>query len=172
MTDSNPNNARKLTVDEHLQELKPRLKAILGRYRIPPQDAEDLLQDALLLLIRKVPTLRDPKAYLLTTLKYRCQMYWRNRGRQRQEAVHSDHLEAVAKPQAPSQEAAVLRHDLGRVLADLPPRPRRLIRLRYGLGYTAREVAEHMGVKTDAIRQRSTHARNLFARHLSRHEFY
>ena len=150
--------------------LRPRMRAILGRYRIPFQDAEDLLQDAFVLLIRKENELRDPEAYLLTTLQFRCRMYWRNQLRQRHETVATDLLEDLAGPQAPSQEGAVLRHDLGRLLADLPPRPRHLIHLRYGLGYTAREVAEKLGSNPDSIRQRSTHARSLFVRRLSRQE--
>ena len=157
--------------DDHLEEMLnrigARLHAILGRNRIPFEDAEDLMQDALLLLVRKRDTLRNPEAYLCTTLQYQCLMYWRRRGRQRQEAVARELLEDLAEPQAPSQEATVLRHDLRRLLADLPCKARQLICLRYGMGYTAREVAPHLGTSPDAVRQRSTYARNLFARRLA-----
>ena len=157
-------------LEKLLARLDARLRSILGQYRIPHQDAEDLLQDAFVLLIRNEERLRDPEAYLLTTLQYRCRMYWRNRGRQRHETVASDLLEDLAGGQAPSQESAALQHDLSRLLADLPPRPRRLIHLRYGLGYTAREVAEQLGTSPDSIRQQSTHARSLFVRCLNRYQ--
>ena len=127
-----------------------------------------MVQDALVLLIRKTDQLRDPEAYLLSTLRFRCRMYWRTRRRQRHLSVESDLLEALAQPQSPEQESAALRHDLDRLLAALPPRPRRLVRLRYGLGYTAREVAARTGLTPDAVRQRSTYARGLFTRQAAR----
>ena len=150
-----------------MNRVGPRLRTILARYRIPFEDAEDLIQDALLLLVRKGTSLRNPEAYLCITLQFRCLMYWRSRGRQRQEAVALDLLEALTDPQPPNQESAALRHDLRRLLAALPDKARQLIRLRYGLGYTAREVAQHLDAPPDAIRQRSTYARNLFARHMA-----
>ncbi len=157
------------TIEELLVRLKPRLRSILGRYRIPFQDAEDLVQDALLLLVRKIEDLRDPEAYLLTTLQFRCRMYWRSQGLRRQEAVAAERLEDLAQPLPPAQDKVVLRQDLARLLADIPPRPRKLIRLRYGLGYTSREVAERLGAAPEAVRQRSLYARSLFAASISRH---
>lgn len=150
-----------------MNRVGPRLRTILARYRIPFEDAEDLIQDALLLLVRKGTSLRNPEAYLRITLQFRCLMYWRSRSRQRQETVAMDLLEALADPQPPNQESAALRHDLRRLLASLPDKARQLIRLRYGLGYTAREVARHLDAPPDAIRQRSTYARNMFARHMA-----
>lgn len=155
--------------EDLLVRVSPRLRAILARYRIPHPDGEDLLQDALVLMVRKGSALRDPEAYLVTTLRYRCLMFWRSHGRRRHEVMEEAVLEALAEPQPPGQEAAGLRHDLRRILADLPPRRRRLIRLRYGLGYTVREVAEHLGAEPEAVRQRSIQARSLFAQHICRH---
>jgi len=157
-------------LEDLLMRLRSRMRSILCYYRIPQQDAEDLLQDAFVLLIRKEKQLRDPEAYLLTTLQYRCRMYWRTRGRQRHEAVAADLLEDLAGSHPPSQESAALRYDLDRLLEDLPPRSQHLIHLRYGLGYTAREVAEQLGAKPDSIRQRSTHARSLLVRRLSQNQ--
>ncbi|MCH9650378.1 MAG: sigma-70 family RNA polymerase sigma factor [Deltaproteobacteria bacterium] len=157
------------TIEEVFVRLEPRLRSILGRYRIPFQDADDLLQDALLLLIRKIEELRCPEAYLLTTLQYRCLMYWRGRQRRKDEGVTTELLEDLAQPQAPSQDRALLRHDLSRLWAALPPKTRKLIWLRYGLGYTSREVAEHLGDAPEAIRQRSIYARNLYAASMNRH---
>ena len=156
--------------EELLRRVAPRLRAILARYRIPHPDGEDVLQDALVLLIRKGDDLRDPEAYLVTTLQYRCLMFWRSQARRRHEATEAEALEALAKPQPPAQEAAGLRLDLRRVLADLSPGRRQLIHLRYGLGYTAREVAAQLEVEPEAIRQRSIQARNLFAQEIHRHD--
>ncbi|MCB1033658.1 MAG: sigma-70 family RNA polymerase sigma factor [Acidobacteria bacterium] len=158
--------------EELLRRTAPRLRAILGRYRIPHPDGEDLLQDALVLLVRQGEKLRDPEAYLVSTLRFRCLMFWRSHGRRRQEVVEAAALESLAEPQPPAQETASLRHDLRRILAGLSPPRRRLIRLRYGLGYTVREVAEQLGATPEAVRQRSIQARSLFARHISRHGYF
>lgn len=170
MSDSLSKNPADGPLAELLVQLEPRIQAILGRYRIPRQDGEDLVQDSLVLLLRKASFLRNPTAYFLTTLQFRCRMYWRSRGRRRQEPMADETLENLAGAQAPTQEAALLRRDLDRLLGGLPPRQQSLIRLRYGLGYTAREVAERWGLEPDSVRQRSTHARGVFARHLSRHD--
>jgi RNA polymerase sigma factor (sigma-70 family) len=143
------------------------LRAILGRHRIPFEDAEDLMQDALVLLLRKHGTLRNPDAYLCITLQFRCRMYWRDRNRRRQETVAAEHLEDLSEPEPPIQERVALGRDLRRLLADLPRNARRLICLRYGLGYTAREVAQYLGASPDAVRQRSTYARGLFTRRVA-----
>lgn len=155
--------------EELLRCVAPRLRAILARHRIPHPDGEDVLQDALVLLIRKGETLRDPEAYLVSTLQYRCLMYWRKQGRRRHEAMETVALETLAAPEPPGQERANLKHDLRRAFAHLSKARKRLVRLRYVLGYTVREVAAHLGAEPESVRQRSIHARNLFARHISRH---
>ncbi len=169
---SNPASTLEKQAEDLLRRIAPRLRAILARHRIPHPDGEDLLQDALVLLIRKGDTLRNPEAYLISTLQYRCLMFWRSHARRRQEATESATLEALAKPQPPAQEAAGLRHDLRRVLADLPPGRRRLIHLRYNLGYTVREVAAQLEAEPEAVRQRSIQARSLFAQEINRHKLH
>jgi DNA-directed RNA polymerase specialized sigma24 family protein len=36
------------SLDQLLRRLRPRLKQVLGRYRVPAHDAEDLVQEALI----------------------------------------------------------------------------------------------------------------------------
>lgn len=168
---SDPGAPERTTADaipELLMTLKPRLKTILARFRIPGQDAEDLLQDALLLLVRNRHHLRDPAAYLLSTLQYRCRMYWRQHRRRRQLGVDDRLLEQLAPALRPSgQEAAEVRSDLLRQLATLEPGARRLVLLRYALGYTIRETADQVGLTRDSVRQRARYARNQLARRLA-----
>ncbi|MCB1057615.1 MAG: sigma-70 family RNA polymerase sigma factor [Acidobacteria bacterium] len=155
-------------ITELLQVLKPRLKTILARFRIPRQDAEDVLQDSLLLLVRRHAGLRDPAAYLLSTLQYRCHMYWRHRRRDRLLDIGDQLLEHLAPPMRAADQAAVeARRDLGRQLATLEPGARRLVLLRYALGYTNRETARRLGLPHDSVRQRARYARNLLARRLA-----
>ena len=56
------------SLDQLLRRLRPRLKQVLGRYRIPAHDAEDLVQEALISTIQKWDVIQDPEAWLLVTL--------------------------------------------------------------------------------------------------------
>jgi RNA polymerase sigma factor (sigma-70 family) len=129
------------------------LKQVLGRYRIPAHDAEDLVQEALVATITKWELIEDPEAWLLVTLRNRCVVYWRKRRTSLYNAVDTAILELVSEPVAAPQERAELLWDLNHLLEDLPERCRKLLRLRYGLGFDASEVAQLMGYHPSSVRK-------------------
>lgn len=129
---------------------------LLARYRIPSEDAEDLLQETFVALVFKWQEVRNPRAWLLSTLRNRCTLYWHKRRHPLYEAVDSAILERVAAPVEPPQGRADVRHDLNLAISRLPERCQNLLRLRYGLGCKSREVAEEMGEGSDAIRTLTT----------------
>lgn len=139
--------------EELLQKVQPTLKQILGRYQIPPEDAEDVLQDTLLTLLYKWDTVIKPEAWLIGTLRRRCIMYWRSRRSRLYEAVDEAILELVADAERPAQDQAVLRRDLERTLVRLRPRCRAILRLRYGLGLKPNEIAEQLGYRQSSVRK-------------------
>src|SRR6476659_4811602 len=112
------------SLEEFLEKLRPRLKALFARYRIPPQDTEDILQQALLALVYQWQTVRDAEAWLMGTLRNRCLLYWRDSRRKVYESVDAAVLEWMADPLTPAQEEADLTRDLAAVLERLPPRCR------------------------------------------------
>ena len=69
----------------------------------------------------------------------------------------SHHIQLLAsvitEPVAAPQERAELIWDLNDLMEDLPPRCRKLLRLRYGLGYAPSEVAQHMGYHPSSVRK-------------------
>ncbi len=134
-----------------LKRIEPRLKAVLGRHRIPPQDAEDLLQQALLAYLYKKESIHEPEAWLLGTLRNRCLMYWRSKRRKLYEAVDTSLLESIAEPRQPRQEAKDLSRDLDQLIGRLPEKCRNLLRLRYGLGCPAPEAAKRLGYRSSSI---------------------
>lgn len=140
-------------LDVLLHRLRPRLKQVLGRYRIPASDAEDLVQEALVSTIQKWEVIEDPEAWLLVTLRNRCVVYWRKRRNSLYNAVDTAILELVSEPIAAPQERAELIWDLNNLLEDLPERCRKLLRLRYGLGLDSSEVAERMGYHPSSVRK-------------------
>src|SRR5262249_22607157 len=128
-----------------LKGARPRLERVLRSFEIPPEDAEDILQDAQLTLLYKWDKIRSPENWLIGTVKKKCIMYWRKRRGSLCEAVDMAILDLISTPQAPRQERDDLTLDLNRVLSGLPTRCRSLLRLRYGMGYGPNEVAERMG---------------------------
>src|SRR5947207_6269569 len=92
--------------EEFLRSVEPKLKRLLAAYHIPTDDAEDVLQQALLALVYRWERVHDPESWLFGTLKQLCFMYWRGRRRRIYSAVEPAILEWLAEPMAPSQERA------------------------------------------------------------------
>ncbi len=144
-------------IQDELPQLMDRLESEFARlftyFRIPPQDAEDLLQDALVLFITKRPQIVTPDAWLVGTLRYRCLLYWRKRRRRLLEAVDETLLLELAGASSPRQENDDLARDLSGAIGRLPDRCRSLLRLRYGLGCDDPEVARRLGYSPTGIRK-------------------
>ncbi len=140
-------------LDLVLRRLRPRLKQVLSRFRVPAHDAEDLVQEALVATIQKWQEIQDPDAWIVVTLRNRCVVYWRKRRNSLYNSVDTVILELLTEPVAAPQERAELLWDLNDLMEDLPPRCRKLLRLRYGLGYDPAEVAEKMGYHPSSVRK-------------------
>src|SRR4051812_50221583 len=95
-----------------LHRIRPRLRALFSRYRIPLEDTEDILQQALLALLYQWQTVRDPEAWLLGTLRNRCLLYWRDRRRQPYAGGGSTGLALMGGSGGPPQGRAHLARDL------------------------------------------------------------
>lgn len=155
------------SLERFLEKIRPRIKVLFARYRIPPQDTEDILQQALLALVYQWQNVRDPEAWLLGTLRNKCLLYWRDRRRKLYEAVDAQVLEWMAEPMAPAQEDADLERDLTTVLDRLPDRCRALLQLRYRLGYEPTEVARRLGYSASSISKVTTRCLSALIRQLT-----
>jgi RNA polymerase sigma factor (sigma-70 family) len=139
------------SLEDFLKKVRPRLKTQFQRYGIPPQDTEDILQQALLALIYQRQAIRDPEAWLIGTVRNKCLLYWRAHRRKLYESVDAAVLECIAQPLQPDQESSDLRRDLATALEGLPERCRSLLALRYEQGYEPAEVAERLGYRQNSI---------------------
>lgn len=139
------------SLEDFLKRVRPRLKAQFQRYSIPPQDTEDILQQALLALIYQRQAIRDPEAWLIGTVRNKCLLYWRAHRRKLYEAVDAAVLECMAEPLQPAQETSDVRRDLAAAIEELPERCRSLLSLRYQQGYEPAEVAERLGYSQSSI---------------------
>jgi len=140
-------------ISQVLGRVRSALERVLGSYDIPPEDAEDVLQDTYLTLLYKWEKVQCPEAWLVGTLRKKCIMYWRKRRKRIIDGMDAAILELLSEPERPSQERQDLSRDFDRVLGRLPDRCQRLLRLRYGLGLGPSEVAERMGYQPSSIRK-------------------
>ncbi|MFL6193126.1 MAG: RNA polymerase sigma factor [Thermoanaerobaculia bacterium] len=144
------------TLEGFLKTLRPRIKAMFAHYRIPVQDTEDILQQALLALVYQREEVRDREAWLLGTVRNRCLLYWRAHRRKLYDAVDASVLELMATPLEPAQEGSDIRRDLESALGKLPERCRSLLSLRYRQGYDPPELAERLGYSPASISKITT----------------
>ena len=70
-----------------LVAVRPKLRRMLRRARIPEQDADDLIQDTLLALVFQWRRVRDPNAWVAGALRKHCLMYWRSHRRRLYDTV-------------------------------------------------------------------------------------
>ena len=137
-----------------VEDLRPRLLAILRTFQIPPADRDDVLQDALLALVRRWDSVRHPHYWLLGTLNNRCRLYWRAQRRlsgRFVQAVDEDTLELLAGTIPPVQSATPLRLALAPIFGRLDRRGRSFLAAHMA-GHTPRELGERTGYAADTVR--------------------
>lgn len=118
-------------------------------------DGEDLLQAALerlLLNYRRIGS--DPEGYLRRTLYNLAADGWRRRG------VARRWQPVVAAPErrADGTDAVDIRDALVRLLAQLPPRQRTVVVLRYWLGLTEAEAAAELNCSVGTVKSQASRA--------------
>jgi RNA polymerase sigma-70 factor (ECF subfamily) len=149
----NPDETETVELEKLLDRCRSRLSRVLYRYRIPTQDAEDLLQETFLILVAKWDGIRSPDAWLVATLRNRCIIYWRRRRSRIYDLMDDAMLEVLAQGEPPGQEQAELRRDLSEALEGLAPHHRQILSLRYTYGCTSQEVGEQMGYGAGSVRK-------------------
>jgi RNA polymerase sigma factor (sigma-70 family) len=147
------------TVLAALREIEPQLRQTLGRFGIPLEDGEDLLQDSLLILLERCRQaerpVERPAGFLLGVLRRRCVMYWRQRRARREEP-----LIAVEVRLEPGQEQVEQGRYIRQLLGAVGARYRRLLLLRLALGYSPEEVASMTGLARASVRKSVLRARH------------
>lgn len=154
-----------------LSRLEPEIRRLLVRFRVPAQDAEDLLQDTLLVFLTKRPSINAPGAWVLSALKNRCLVYWRSRRRKLLEAIDDTLLEQIAGPGPDAHVRTDLAHDLSGALSHLPNRCRSVLRLRYGLDCDSSEIASRLGYQPGTVRQVTLRCLSALSRQLLSSDF-
>jgi RNA polymerase sigma factor (sigma-70 family) len=128
-----------------------------------PQDAEDAAQEAMIILYRKIGTLRASGAlasWMFKIVRHECL----RRSRQLRRRAPESAVEAVAAEAASrsTEDDVLQRLEAERVaaaVAALPDDQRRVLIMRDVQGYSGRDVAEALGLSTAAMKSRLHRAR-------------
>lgn len=154
-----------------MEELLMRAQQVAYRFSLlvcgHPEDAEDVMQDALIRTYKHAGSIKDPSAFrtwLFRTVRNACLMKRRKRVDEpaRMEALEEGTPQEVAThDRGPDQVA--MNHWLGRrlreALAKLPPAYRMIVLLREMEGLSTREVAVVTGMTEDNVKTRLHRAR-------------
>jgi RNA polymerase sigma factor (sigma-70 family) len=145
---SSPNPAPDVVPDpleELFQRLRPRLKRVLTQYHIPPQDAEDILQETFTVAFQKWETVYNKEYWLLGTIRYRCILYWKRMRALREEALEAADLENLCETRRTTEERLELEQEFESITRPLRSHQRTALWLRYGVGLSTAEVAKALG---------------------------
>lgn len=142
-----------------LAGVRPRLLGVLHHCGIPPHDAEDLLQQAFLIYLRRAETVREPEAWLAGVLRKQSLLYWRSHRRRLYDAVDPEVLDWLAAPEPAPQRCVEVGQEVAVALAALPPRHQHFAWLRFGLELEPREVAAALGYRASSVSKLASRCR-------------
>ena len=139
------------------------------------EDAEDVMQDALIRTYERVSTIKDPsafRAWLFRTVRNACLMKRRKRVDEPARLESLDGPEPASVTKGPDDLAlnAWLGERLRRALATLPPAYRMVVLLREMEGLSTREVAKVSGMSEDNVKTRLHRARVMLREALAAQE--
>jgi RNA polymerase sigma-70 factor (ECF subfamily) len=145
------------------------------------EDAQDVMQDALVALVRSLPSYRGDAAlssWAYTVARNACSRLRRRRVGEpdRIESLHGEEAGAAARRVAaatPGPEHELERRELAaaldQALAELPPAQREVVLLRDVEGLTAPEVGGILGLTEEAVKSRLHRGRLALRRSLAVH---
>ncbi|MFB7514876.1 RNA polymerase sigma factor [Streptomyces sp. NPDC056144] len=146
-----------------VMESQPHVRKFALSLCASPQDAEDAAQEALIILYRKIGTLRATGAlasWMFRIVRNECLRHVRLLATRAREGASA--TEAYV-PEEPSAEEAVLRRlDAERIasaIAALPRDQRQVLVMRDVQGLPGRAVAQALGLSTPAMKSRLHRAR-------------
>lgn len=151
-------------LDQVLRQLQPDIRRYARRQCHRSSAIEDVVQEALIVLYRRVGTIRDPlalAAWLLRMVTRLCMLPVLGLMRGAEQLF--DHHEAEHLARMPQDE---LRVDLVRALESLPAMYREVILLRDMEQLTTAEVAQRLCITRDAVKSRIHRARALMREYL------
>lgn len=112
------------------------------KFKVPPGDAESLIQEVFLSYLSSRADVRDVRAFLMGAISNASRQYWRSRGRT--ESLPDDYGQRSDPFSAGLAETVATRITIRETLSRLHERCRETLRLHYFEGCSAPEVAREL----------------------------
>ncbi|WP_416956466.1 RNA polymerase sigma factor [Streptomyces sp. Agncl-13] len=133
----------------HKEQHSRALAYVVQRYHLPKQEAEEVVADALVGVVNRWDELDNPEAFLYALLPRRAVDKLRALARRNEQPVDDPFLE-IAAGATYDPVPFDLKTMLGQSADLLTPRQRQILVLK-ALGYTAKEIAGHLGVTENTV---------------------
>ena len=138
---------------EVIERKREYLKAVFYRSRIPPQDAEDLLQELALAVLLKLSEIEDLEAYVVGTARLLCRVYHKKKRKEEEVCDLHARERSIVYPDRSAEDLQVFL-EARRALRYMPRQYRRIVVLRM-VGFSSSEVARRTGYSSNSIRKLS-----------------
>jgi RNA polymerase sigma-70 factor (ECF subfamily) len=138
-----------------------RLVGVADRILGNTAEAEDVVQDTLAAVWERLPRLglRNVKAYVFRAVEYNA---LRRRARRvRYEPLESEPEAPEDRPPDEPDEAEIDPYVLERALDGLAPEQQVVLRMKYYLGFTFREIGRTLSISTNTAASRARYAVNV-----------
>ncbi len=136
------------SVEETYESLQPLLRYVVcAKYRIPPTDAENIIQEIFLDLLIHRERIQDRKKWLIGAACNSSKHYWRIQSRSSSDTEREEAIDPKAV-----ERQFILLHDLRRVLAKLDDRCRGVLKCHYVQGYSLAELAVTLSTSTEYVK--------------------
>ncbi|HVT60381.1 MAG TPA: sigma-70 family RNA polymerase sigma factor [Thermoanaerobaculia bacterium] len=134
------------------EESRPALPKLFSKNRVALADAEDIMQEAMVVMVRRWEEIKQPERYLFGTVWRLMQVLIRRRLREKWVELDEELLgeAALVSSAARSVEA---REDARRLLALLPERAGLIVEMRYGQELSEREIAAVLKLAVSGVRK-------------------
>lgn len=139
-------------------DVSDRLFALAQRILRDADAASDVLQSALVLIWRDLPSLRDPDRFEAWSYRVVVRCCQADRRRARRSLVTLDLMESDAAV-GDSHASLALRDELERAFLRLTDEQRTVLVLLYYRDLSVAEVAELLGISPGTVKSRTYHAR-------------
>lgn len=158
------------------QNHKLLMYATVRRYISDPSDQEDILQDSILKLAKKIQTLRDLTrcklhAYIVTTIRNTAINHLKKQGVERRHTVELED-DLLPEPLSLTDMAHMVyeKDRFAHMMDQLSESDRVLLTERFFIGYEDEELAALMGCKADSVRSKATRAKRRASRILRKEQ--
>ncbi|WP_224367365.1 RNA polymerase sigma factor [Hyalangium versicolor] len=156
-------------------ELLPRVRNLV-RYLIRGDDVDDTAQEALIAILRGLPTWRGEGSFKSWADRVAVRVIFASLRKLRADQRRSAGEPEEELSEMPSEDAApddyMLKRDMARLLDQLPDEQRHALVLHYVLGMSVPEITEHLAIPFETVRSRlrmgRTRLRELYEQEPSR----